>query len=138
MNHWLVKSEPAEFSFDDLKNDKTTEWTGVRNYAARIHLNGMKKGDICLFYHSLTEKAIVGLCKVTKEAYPEPTDETGKWVAVELAFLKPLKKKVLYSTLKEMEHMKSFDLIRISRLSVMPVADVYWYEIMEMAETPAD
>ena len=138
MNHWLVKSEPEEFSFDDLKKDKTTEWTGVRNYAARINLNGMKKGDICMFYHSLTEKAIVGLCKVTKEAYPDPTDDTGKWVAVELAYLKPLKKSVLYSTLKGMEHMKNFDLVRISRLSVMPVADEYWYEIMEMSETPAD
>lgn len=138
MNHWLLKSEPEEFSFDDLKKDKKTEWTGVRNYAARIHLNAMKKGDICLFYHSLTEKAIVGLCKVTKEAYPDPTDDTGKWVAVEVAYLKPLKEKVLYATLKAMDHMKSFDLIRISRLSVMPVADEYWYEIMEMAETSAD
>ena len=137
MNHWLIKSEPEEFSFDDLKKDKKTEWTGVRNYAARIHLNGMKKGDICLFYHSLTEKAIVGLCKVTKEAYPDPTDDTGKWVAVEVSYLKPLKEKVLYSTLKGMEHMKKFDLVRISRLSVMPVADEYWYEIMEMASTDA-
>ena len=138
MNHWLIKSEPEEFSFDDLKKDKKTEWTGVRNYAARIHLNAMKKGDLCLFYHSLTEKAIVGLCKVTKEAYSDPTDDTGKWVAVEVAYLKPLKEKVLYSVLKSMEHMKSFDLIRISRLSVMPVADEYWYEIMEMAETSAE
>ena len=137
MNHWLIKSEPEEFSFDNLKKDKKTEWTGVRNYAARIHLNGMKKGDICLFYHSLTEKAIVGLCKVTKEAYPDPTDDTGKWVAVEVSYLKPLKEKVLYSTLKGMEHMKKFDLVRISRLSVMPVADEYWYEIMEMASTDA-
>ena len=137
MNHWLIKSEPEEFSFDDLKKDKKTEWTGVRNYAARIHLNGMKKGDICLFYHSLTEKAIVGLCKVTKEAYPDPTDDTGKWVAVEVSYLKPLKEKVLYSTLKGMENMKKFDLVRISRLSVMPVADEYWYEIMEMASTDA-
>ncbi len=138
MNHWLVKSEPEEFSFDDLKKDKTTEWTGVRNYAARIHLNGMKKGDLCLFYHSLTAKAIVGLCKVTKEAYPDPSDDTGKWVAVEIAYLKPLKKEVLYSTLKQMDHMKNFDLIRISRLSVMPVDDKYWYEIMEMSETSSE
>ena len=95
----------------------------------------MMKGDICLFYHSLTQKAIVGLAKVTKEAYPDPTDDTGKWVAVEIAYWKPLKKEVLYATLKQMEHMKKFDLIRISRLSVMPVADEYWYEILEMAET---
>lgn len=138
MNHWLLKSEPEEYSFDDLKKEKKTEWTGVRNYAARINLNNMKKGDICLFYHSLSEKAIVGLCKVTQEAYPDPTDDTGKWVAVEVSYLKPLKKPVLYSTLKSMAHMKNFDLIRISRLSVMPVADEYWYEILEMAETTVE
>jgi len=127
MNHWLIKSEPEEYSFEDLKKEKKTEWTGVRNYAARIHLNAMKKGDICLYYHSISEKAIVGLCVVSQEA--------GKWVAVEVSYLKPLVKPVLYSTLKAMEHMKKFDLIRISRLSVMPVSDQYWYEIMEMSET---
>ena len=135
MSHWLIKSEPEEYSFEDLKKEKKTEWTGVRNYAARIHLNAMKKGDICLYYHSMSEKAIVGLCVVSHEAYPDPTDDTGKWVAVEVSYLKPLVKPVLYSTLKAMEHMKKFDLIRISRLSVMPVSDQYWYEIMEMSET---
>ncbi|MCO6461928.1 MAG: EVE domain-containing protein [Saprospiraceae bacterium] len=138
MNHWLIKSEPDEYSFDDLEMDKKTEWTGVRNYAARIHLNNMKKGDICLYYHSVTEKTIVGLCKVSQEAYPDPTDETGKWVAVEVAFLKKLNKPVLYSDLKALNHMKNFDLIRISRLSVMPVPDEYWYEILEMAETSVE
>jgi predicted RNA-binding protein with PUA-like domain len=83
----------------------------------------------------MSEKAIVGLCVVSQEVYPDPTDDTGKWVAVEVSYLKPLVKPVLYSTLKAMEHMKKFDLIRISRLSVMPVSDQYWYEIMEMSET---
>lgn len=135
MEHWLIKSEPEEYSFEDLKKEKTTEWTGVRNYAARNNLNNMKKGDICLYYHSVTDKRIVGLAKVVEEAYPDPTDDTGKWVAVTVAYLKPLNKPVEYSSLKMMEHMKKFDLIRISRLSVMPVPDEYWYEILEMSET---
>ncbi len=135
MEHWLIKSEPEEYSFEDLKKEKTTEWTGVRNYAARNNLNNMKKGDICLYYHSVTDKRIVGLAKVVEEAYPDPTDDTGKWVAVTVAYLKPLNKPVEYSSLKAMEHMKKFDLIRISRLSVMPVPDEYWYEILEMSET---
>jgi len=135
MEHWLIKSEPEEFSFEDLEREGTTEWTGVRNYAARINLNNMRNGDICLFYHSVTDKRIVGLVTIVEEAYPDPTDETGKWVAVKVAYLKPLNKPIEYKVLKEMDHMKKFDLIRISRLSVMPVPDEFWYEILEMSET---
>lgn len=134
MNYWLIKSEPEEYSFADLKKDTTTPWTGVRNYAARNNLRAMKKGDLCMFYHSVSDKEIVGLCKVHKEAYIDPTSTDGdRWSAVDIKYLKPLKKPVHFHTLKAMESMQTLELVRLSRLSVMPVSEQHWDEIMALA-----
>src|SRR5437899_5217818 len=90
MNYWLVKQEPEDYSWANLVEDRKTAWTGVRNYTARNNLRSMKKGDPVLFYHSVTEKQVVGICRVQREAYPDPTAEEGDWSSVDLAPAKPL------------------------------------------------
>lgn len=121
MNYWLVKSDPESYGWDQLIKDRKTAWTGVRNYAARIHLKGMKKGDLVLFYHSQQSKVIVGLAKVSKAFFQDPTTSDEAWVAVELAAVKRLKKPVSLAEIKADQLLAEFPLVKISRLSVMPV-----------------
>ena len=121
MNHWLVKSEPETYSWDDLVRDKRTDWTGVRNYAARLHLKAMAAGDEVYFYHSGESKSVVGLAKVTKTAFPDTTADEEGWVAVELAPVKPLTKPVTLAQIKAEPALKDMKLVRESRLSVSPV-----------------
>jgi predicted RNA-binding protein with PUA-like domain len=132
MAYWLVKSEPSVYSYEQLEKDKHTTWDGVRNYAARIHLRGMKKGDQVLFYHSNEGLAIVGIAKVAKEAYQDPTTK-DEWVAVDLQPYKKLKKPVELDTIKKTKSLASMALVRIGRLSVQPVTDKEFAAIMEMA-----
>jgi predicted RNA-binding protein with PUA-like domain len=133
MAHWLVKSEPSSYSWEQLEKDKQTGWTGVRNYAARLHLNAMKKGDEVLFYHSNEGLEIVGIAKVSKEAYQDPTTNEAAWVAVDLKPYKKLKKPVTLNTIKQDKRLKDMALVRIGRLSVQPVTEKEWNAIMELA-----
>jgi predicted RNA-binding protein with PUA-like domain len=133
MAHWLVKSEPEAYSWDQLVKDKKTRWDGIRNYAARIHLKAMKKGDDVLFYHSNEGLAIVGIAKVAKEHYPDPTTDDDAWVAVDLKPYKKLKTPVSLETIKKDKRLSEMALVRIGRLSVQPVTDVEWALIMELA-----
>jgi predicted RNA-binding protein with PUA-like domain len=122
MNHWLIKSEPSKYSWEQLQKDKKTDWTGVRNYAARNNLQAMKKGDLALFYHSNEGLCVVGIAKVVKEHYQDPTTEEKAWVAVDFGPYKTLKKPVTLEQVKNDEHLKGMELVRLSRLSVSKVA----------------
>jgi len=133
MAYWLVKSEPSVYSYDQLEKDGQTVWNGVRNYAARLHLRGMKKGDEVLYYHSMEELEIVGIAKVSKEAYQDPTTDDNKWVAVDLKPHKKLKKPVSLDQIKKDKRLKEMALVRISRLSVQPVTEKEWKVVMELA-----
>ena len=133
MPYWLVKSEPFKYSWDQLVKDKQTFWDGVRNYSARIHLNAMKKGDEVLFYHSNEGVEIVGIAKVSKEAYQDPTTEDKAWVAVDLKPVRKLKKPVTLGQVKADSRLDKMALVRLGRLSVQPVTDDEWKIVMEMA-----
>lgn len=132
MAHWLVKSEPGAWSWDDHVRDKVTSWTGVRNHQAAINLKAMKKGDKAFFYHSVDEKRIVGIVEVVKEAYPDKTDPTGRFVTVDLKAGKPVPKPVTLADIKADPRMADFGLVRQSRLSVVPVTDEQWAIICGM------
>lgn len=132
MRHWLVKSEPFKYSWDQFVKDKQTVWDGVRNYSARIHLNAMKKGDEVLFYHSNEGMEMVGIAKVTKEAYQDPTTEDA-WVVVDLKPLKKLKNPVTLAQVKADKRLSEMALVRLGRLSVQPVTAEEWQIVMEMA-----
>lgn len=134
MPQWLVKSEPFKYSFDQLVKDKQTFWDGVRNYAARINLKAMKKGDEVLFYHSNEGMEIVGIAKVAKEAYQDPTTEDDAWVVVDLKPVKKLKKPVTLAQVKADKRLSEMALVRLGRLSVQPVTDEEWKIVMEMAK----
>ncbi|AKD03331.1 EVE domain-containing protein [Pontibacter korlensis] len=123
MQHWLVKSEPETYSWADLVKDGRTMWDGVRNYQARNNMQQMQPGDLVLFYHSVSEKAIVGIAKVDKEAYPDPTakDDKGKWVVVDLVPFRDFKEPVTLEQIKKDERLQDIALLRQSRLSVMPL-----------------
>lgn len=131
MNYWLVKSEPFKYSWDKFATDGTAVWDGVRNYAARLHLRAMKKGDLVLFYHSNEGKEVVGIGKVAKAAYQDPTTEED-WSAVDLKPFKKLKKSVPLSDLKKQKMLAQIPLIRIPRLSVMPLSEPEFSKIVEM------
>ena len=133
MSFWLVKSEPSAYSWDQLVKDKQTAWTGVRNYAARINLRGMKKGDEVLYYHSNEGVEIVGIAKIIKEAYQDPTTESDAWVAVDIKPLRKLKKAVPLEIIKKDKRLADMDLVRLGRLSVQKVKPEEWDIIMEMA-----
>src|SRR4026208_820861 len=133
MAYWLVKSEPTAYSWDQLVKDKQTCWSGVRNYAARLHLRSMKKGDEVFFYHSNEGTDIVGIAKVIKEAYQDPTTDDDRWSAVDLKPVRKLKKPVPLETIKKDKHLSKMALVRIGRLSVQPVADAEYKAIMELA-----
>ena len=133
MAYWLVKSEPTAYSWDDLVKDKQTCWSGVRNYAARLHLRNMKKGDEVFYYHSKEGTNIVGIAIVTRESYQDPTTPDDKWVAVDLKAFKKLKNPVALETIKKDGRLASMALVRIGRLSVQPVSDEEWKLVMELA-----
>jgi predicted RNA-binding protein with PUA-like domain len=133
MAYWLAKSEPSTYSWDDLVKEKETAWTGVRNYAARLHLRNMKKGDEVFFYHSNEGTDIVGIAKVSKEFFQDPTTDDDRWVAVGLKPSRKLKKPVTLETIKKDKRLASMALVRIGRLSVQPVTDAEWKIVMELA-----
>jgi len=134
MAYWLVKSEPSAYSWENLVKEKQTVWSGVRNYAARLHLRNMKKGDEVLFYHSNEGTDIVGIAKVAKECYQDPTTDEDLLVAVDLKPHKKLKKPVSLATIKKDKRLSEMALVRIGRLSVQPVTDKEWKTVMELAE----
>ena len=130
---WLVKQEPSSYSWSDFVAEGETSWTGVRNFAARNNLRKMGKADEVLFYHSGDEKAVVGIAKVTRIAYPDPTAKEGDWSTVDLAAVKPLRQPVTLREIKSNSRLKGIPLIRQSRLSVMPLAEPEFREIVNMA-----
>lgn len=132
MAHWLVKSEPDSYSWQQLVKDKETSWDGVRNYAARIHLKAMKKGDEVFYYHSNEGTDIVGIAKVSKEFYQDPTIDDDRWVSVGLKPVKAFKKPVTLAQIKADKRLQNMALVRIGRLSVQPVTDEEWDVIMEL------
>jgi len=132
MAYWLVKSEPFKYSYEQLEKDKQTFWDGVRNYAARINLRAMKKGDEVLFYHSNEGLAIVGIAKVAKEAYQDPTTDDEAWIAVDLKPHKKIKKPVTLEQVKADKRLKDMALVRLGRLSVQPVTEDEWNVVMEL------
>lgn len=134
MNYWLVKSEPFKYSFDQLLKDKSTFWDGVRNYQARNNLKAMKKGDLVLFYHSNEGKEVVGVAKVVKEFYQDPTTDDPNWVVVDLAPVKKLKKTVTLEQIKKDKMLGNIGLIKQSRLSVMGVKKEEFDRILELGE----
>ncbi len=133
MAYWLAKSEPFKYSWDNLVADKQTCWDGIRNYAARINLRAMKKGDEVLFYHSNEGVEIVGIAKVVKEAYQDPTTDNDAWVAVDLKVFKKLKKSVTLAQVKADDRLQNMDLVRLGRLSVQTVKPEEWEIVMDMA-----
>lgn len=135
MNYWLVKSEPDEYSFDDLIKDGKIMWDGIRNYAARNHLRGMKKGDLVLYYHSRKGLEVVGISRVVKESYPDPTAEKGDWSAVDLEPVKKLERPVSLQEIKARPELQELPLVRIGRLSVMPLDKEAFMMILEIGET---
>lgn len=133
MAYWLVKSEPFKYSWEQFEQDKQTFWDGVRNYAARNNLRSMKKGDLVLFYHSNEGLEIVGIAKVVKESYQDPTTEETAWVVVDLKPYKQLKKPVSLAQIKTDKRLANMALVKLGRLSVQPVTDDEWNVIMELA-----
>jgi len=134
MNYWLVKSEPGTYSWATFVKDGKTAWTGVRNFAARLHLRAMKKGDVAFFYHSGEGKDIVGTAEVVKEAYPDATAEEGEWVCVDLKALKPLGNPVSLAQVKADAVLKGMELVRQSRLSVAPVTAVQAERLLKLGK----
>ena len=132
-NFWLVKQEPSSYSWSDFVAEGQTSWTGVRNYTARNNLRKMRKGDEVFFYHSGEEKAVVGIAKVMRTAYPDPTAKEDEWFAVDLAPVKPLRRPVTLREIKGNPRLKGIALVRQSRLSVMPLDERAFREILPMA-----
>ena len=132
-NYWLLKSEPNTWSWDDQVKSKIDMWDGVRNYQARNNLMKMKKKDLCFFYHSVSEKSIVGIVEVIKEHYPDPTDKKNKFVVVDVKAIKKLKHPVSLEEIKNNKKIKNIALIKQSRLSVMPVTKPEWNEILKIS-----
>ena len=132
MAHWLMKSEPESYGWDDLVRDGATEWDGVRNNAARLHLKAMNPGDEVFFYHSMSDKAVVGIMRVTRGAEPDP--KAPEWVRVQVEPVKPLAKPVTLAEIKAEPALAKMELIRQSRLSVAPVRDEEWAKVLEMAK----
>jgi predicted RNA-binding protein with PUA-like domain len=130
---WLFKEEPSNYSYDDLARDGKTSWTGVRNPLAQRHLRSVKKSDRIFFYHTGSEKAVVGIAKAAADAYPDPADKTGKLYAVDVEPVKKLKQPVTLAAVKADKAFASFALVRMSRLSVMPVTDDEWKRIEGMS-----
>jgi predicted RNA-binding protein with PUA-like domain len=135
MAHWLMKSEPGSYGWDELVKDGGTEWDGVRNAAARLHLKAMKSGDEALFYHSGEEKAAVGVMRIARGAAPDPSDPD--WVSVRVEPARPLAKPVTLKAMKAEPRLARLEMIRQSRLSVSPVSDEEWEALLDLAEDGA-
>jgi len=134
IKYWLLKSEPSTWSWENQLNNIVDMWDGVRNYQARNNLMKMKKGDQCFFYHSITDKSIIGIVEVVKEHYPDPTDKTGRFVAVDVKALKTLKHPVSLEKIKCNKKLKNIPLIKQSRLSVMPIKPEEFKEIVKLSK----
>jgi predicted RNA-binding protein with PUA-like domain len=132
MQNWLLKSEPSTYSWDDLVKEGRTHWNGVRNFQAAKNLKTMKRGDRAFFYHSGEERAIVGVVEIVKEAYPDPSDETGRFVMVDVKALEPVPKPVTLQAMKAEKGLADLALLRQGRLSVVPVAAEEWRAICKM------
>ena len=135
--NWLVKEEPTHYGFDELVKERKAVWSGVRNALAQRHLRAVKKGDRVFYYHTGTEKQVVGIAKASSNPYPDPEDPTGKYVAVDIAPVKRLPRPVTLAEIKADRAFEDFPLVRISRLSVMPVSDAEWARIERMAAKTA-
>ena len=136
-NYWLVKQEPSGprgYSFDQMKKDKKTVWDGVHNNLALKHMNNMKKGDLALYYHTGDERQAVGIIEITKKAYPNPEEENKRFVVVDVKYKKPLKRPVTLDEMKKEKKFKNWELLRISRLSVLPVPKEIWDRILKMSQ----
>ena len=131
--NWLFKEEPTHYSYDDLVRDGKTSWSGVKNPLAQKHLRSVKKGDRIFYYHTGDEKAVIGIAKAASDAYPDPNDKAGKLVTVDVVPGKKLKRPVSLAEIKARAFFEEFPLVRISRLSVMPVSDREWSEIEKMS-----
>jgi len=134
VNYWLLKSEPSTWSWEDQVKAGVEMWDGVRNYQARNNLMSMKKKDLCFFYHSVSEKSIIGIVEVVKEHYPDPTDKTGKFVVTDVKTKKRLKKAVSLEEIKYNPKLSNMALIKQSRLSVMPLTKIEWETIIKISE----
>jgi predicted RNA-binding protein with PUA-like domain len=132
-SHWLVKSEPNTYAYADLERDGRTVWDGVRNYAAAGHLKAMREGDEVLFYHSQEGLAVVGVATVARTAFPDASDPTGRFVAVELAPARALSRPVTLAAMKAEPALADMAMLRQGRLSVSPVTDAEWKTILKMA-----
>jgi predicted RNA-binding protein with PUA-like domain len=132
MNYWLMKTEPETFSWDDLVRDKKAGWDGVRNFQARTHLKNMKKGDEAFVYHTGDEKSVVGIARITKEHYPDPSDNA--WVAVEIVPVRKLKKPVTLAQIKADKRLTNMVLVKASRLSVQPVKPEEFDMVVALSE----
>jgi predicted RNA-binding protein with PUA-like domain len=136
MNYWLIKSEPSVYSWEKFEKEGQTFWDGVRNYAARNNLRAMKKGDLVFWYHSNEGMEIVGIAKVAKEAYQDPTTEDPAWLVVDFKPHKKIKNPVSLARIKADKRLADMDLVRLGRLSVQAVKESEWKIVLEMAETP--
>lgn len=132
MHYWLIKTEPSTWSWNDQITQNKTCWDGVRNYQAANNLKAMEIGDLCFFYHSVTDRQIVGIVEVTRLYHPDPSDETGRFGMVEVTFVKSFKKPVSLDTIKQDERLTHLALVRQSRLSVMPIDETAWNIILQM------
>ncbi len=135
MNYWLVKSEPGAYSWQQFEKDKRTLWDGVRNYQARNNLKAMKEGDLVLFYHSVSEKQVVGIAKVVAEHYPDPTTDDDRWVVVDLVPVQAFKKPVTLAEVKADPRLENVALVKQARLSVMPLKPEEFDAIVELGNS---
>ncbi len=134
VNYWLAKQEPKSYNFSILKKDKKTIWDGVHNNLALKHINNMKKGDLILFYHSGDEKQVVGIMQVSSKPYSNPEETNERFVVVDVKYKKELQNPVTLSEMKKQKKFKNWELLRISRLSVMPVPKEIWNSIIKMSK----
>jgi predicted RNA-binding protein with PUA-like domain len=137
MQYWLMKSEPSAYSWEQLNKDGKTNWSGVRNFQAAANLKAMKKGDHAFFYHSNEGLAVVGICEIVKEAYPDPSDKTGKFVQVDVKPVAPMKQPVTMSEIKATPGLSDMVLVKNSRLSVQPVTAAQWKAVCKMGGAKA-
>ncbi|MBP9718413.1 EVE domain-containing protein [Candidatus Gracilibacteria bacterium] len=135
MRYWIVKTEPSTYSWETFEKEKSTFWNGVRNYQARNNMRLMKKGDMVLFYHSGDERQIVGIAKVTKEAYPDHTAKDPQWCMVDISYVKPLKKPVTLTQVKLVPELKDMKLVKQGRLSVAEVSEKEFQMVLSLGET---
>ena len=134
-NYWLVKQEPEAYSWDTFAKDRRTAWTGVRNFQARNNLRAMKRGDLVLFYHSVSEKRVVGIARVDKEAYSDPTAHEGDWSCVDVVPLKALQVPVTLEAIKADKVLRDMPLLKNSRLSVTPLTEAQFHRVLTLAGT---